>query len=476
VEKKFQVFGSELDLRAHMMEEHGEAMSQRDRAQARQVPLDFRPDAAGPSSRSGGRGFTLGPRDGPHAQQLAAPPMNAAQQAQQRRQVQADRQDESRRRKNFTTGLSESNGGSAAASAPASGAPSGRASPDETASGFATPREDVDDATAARHAALLSRVAMLVNDSATKLASFRAAVRQFKSNESSARDMVDTLFHVLDDADATAGVSRELANLFDAENDRDKQRAILEAVNSFRIEQQEHFPALGGPPTGLGTNWAGVSSGRILSAKRATHTGGGGGAGRDVWTRVEAAAARPRATVGANGRHVPGAGGSLATTNFPALGAAGPSGSGSSRPSTHSTPWASGGSGSSSKSPSALVPQVRASTSFVGTSTAPSKPAIQKVPNKGAFPSLPTLSTAKSKAAERAALFSKPTARDESIARIRGTAVKPQATKGWGAGSASDGVAALDVNDVEAEAPAATSSKKKGKQKQLLFSVSARPS
>jgi hypothetical protein len=86
------------------------------------------------------------------------------------------------------------------------------------------------------------------------------------------------------------------------------------------------------------------------------------------------------------------------------------------------------------------------------------------------------LSTAKSKAAERAALFSKPTARDESIARIRGTAVKPQATKGWGAGSASDGVAALDVNDVEAEAPAATSSKKKGKQKQLLFSVSARPS
>lgn len=249
IEKKFQVFGSELDLRAHMMEEHGEAMSQRDRAQARQVHLNFSARTEPGPSRAGGRGFSLSngaptpmrEAIAPRAQQLAAPPMNNAQAAQQRRQVQTDRQDESRRRKNFVTGLTDPNRATPNPSAPASGRQSGRASPEESASGFATPREDVDDATAARHAALLSRVAMLVNDSATKLASFRAAVRQLKNNESTAKDMVDTIYHVLDkDADATAGVVREISNLFDADGERDKQRAILEAVNAFRVQVSLH--------------------------------------------------------------------------------------------------------------------------------------------------------------------------------------------------------------------------------------------
>lgn len=445
-------------------------MSQRDRAQARQVHIDFsaRPDA-GPS-RAGGRGFSLGTRETPQAQQLAAPPMNAAQAAQQRRQVQTDRQEEGRRRRAFVTGLTES--GSASASAPVSAPVSGRQSPQESASGFATPREDVDDATAARHAALLSRVSMLVGESPTKLASFRSAVRQFKNNESSAKDMVDTLFHVLDqDRESTTGVGREVANLFDSEGDKEKQQAILAALNAFRIEQQEQFPALGGAPTGVGTNWAGVSSGRILSAKRATHTGRGGSHSHAVWDRVEAAAHQPRATTGLNGRHVPGASGPsrLAPSNFPSLNNAGPS-----RPSTHSTPWAGGGAGSSSKTPSALAgPQIR-SVNFpsVGSSK-------KSVVNKAAFPSLPT-SNAKSKAEERAALFSKPNARQESIARIRGTAPTPPPAAVWGAGSSSsvndaaNGVAEMSVDEPEAEAP--RQGKKKGKGKQLLFSVSARPS
>lgn len=245
LEKKFQVFGSELDLRAHMVEEvslcasfadekHGEAMSQRDRAQARVVNIDFsaRPAGSGGRSNAGGRGFSMG-QDVPHGQQLSAPPMNAQQAEQHRRQIATDQREESRRRRQFTTGLSESNG----QTAPSSAAASGTQTPEPSASGFSTPRADVDDATAARHAALLSRVSMLVGDSPTKLASFRSAVRQFKNNESGAKDMIDTLFHVLDqDRDSTAGVAREIANLFDSEGDKDKQRAVLEAVNAFRIE------------------------------------------------------------------------------------------------------------------------------------------------------------------------------------------------------------------------------------------------
>lgn len=223
-------------------------------------------------------------------------------------------------------------------------------------------------------------------------------------------------------------------------------------------QQQDQFPALGGPPTGLGTNWAAVSSGRILSAKRATHTSGGGGHSRAVWDRVEAAANRP--TTGINGRAVPGA---AAPTSFPALGAAGPS-----RSSTHSTPWASGGAGSSNKAPSALVPQIR-SVNYPTASTSKPKPVSQ-----AAFPALPTSSSARDKAAERAALFTKPTARDESIARIRGLAPKPPANNTWSVSGATNGVAGLSVDD-ENPTPQPGGGKKKGKQKQLLFTVSARP-
>lgn len=90
-----------------------------------------------------------------------------------------------------------------------------------------------------RHAALLSRIALLVQGNDNKLSSFRSAVRQFKNNESSAKDMIDTIFNVLDrDVESTVGVLREVAGLFD---DDEKSRAVLEAVNGFRIEVS-HIP------------------------------------------------------------------------------------------------------------------------------------------------------------------------------------------------------------------------------------------
>jgi len=55
--------------------------------------------------------------------------------------------------------------------------------------------------------------------------------------------MLDTVFNVLDrDVDATTGVMREIAGLFDGEGDRDKQRSVLEALNGFRVEVSlKHF-------------------------------------------------------------------------------------------------------------------------------------------------------------------------------------------------------------------------------------------
>jgi hypothetical protein len=72
-----------------------------------------------------------------------------------------------------------------------------------------------------------------VQGSDNKLSSFRSAVRQFKHNESSAKDMIDTIYNVLDqDTESTVGVLREVAGLFE---DEEKSRTVLEAVNAFRI-------------------------------------------------------------------------------------------------------------------------------------------------------------------------------------------------------------------------------------------------
>ena len=311
---------------------------------------------------------------------------------------------------------------------------------------------------------------MLVGESSTKLSSFRSAVRQFKNNESSANGMIDTIFNVLDrDIDAAVGVVRELANLFGAENDGDKKKAVLEAINGFRVEQREQFPSLGNAtPQGFGTGYAGIASGKILQAKRTTHTAGNSSASRHVWDRVEAAAAsrpvsRPPPS---NAARVPGTA-AYNAASFPSLGG----GSSKAGPSTtHSTPWASGGAGSGSKSPSVLAgPQIRSVNYPVPATLSGGGGKGKARLDTSAFPSLPT-----KEKDDRKALFTKPNIREESIGRITGRAAAP-APVGWG--GLSNGVQQLSLeNDAEdREPPSAGGGKKKGKGKQLLFTVSARP-
>jgi len=76
----------------------------------------------------------------PQAQSLAQTPlMTAEQAAQHRRQKQTDQREESRRRKGFNTDLTNSTREQESIANPSASG---------SRSGFATPREDVDDATA----------------------------------------------------------------------------------------------------------------------------------------------------------------------------------------------------------------------------------------------------------------------------------------------------------------------------------------
>nr|XP_019011646.1 uncharacterized protein I206_03749 [Kwoniella pini CBS 10737]OCF50427.1 hypothetical protein I206_03749 [Kwoniella pini CBS 10737] len=471
LEKKFVVFGTEMDLKAHTITEHSESMSSRDKAQSRQIAVDFSSDRRPGNRQQGSRGFTL------------AQPFDPSQ-----RQLNKDRQEENRRRKAFATGLTREDGSSGSRvtqQAEESANPAAYAS---------TSRDDVDEIVATRHAELLSRVSMLVSDSPTKLSSFRSAVRSYKNNESAAKDMVDTIFHVFDrDLDTTTGVVREISSLFSTDADGEKERNVLEALNAFRIEQQEQFPSLGNvTPRGLGSNYAGITSGKILNAKKTTGRSGG-----TVWSRVEAAAAshpvnRPTPTTGLNGRFVPGSSARVpisSTSAFPSLSGPGPgsgSGTSSSSKANASTPWAGGsGGGTGNKTPSALAgPQIRSVNFPITSNSSKSKPL-----NNSAFPSLPTTSNKGLSSIEKKALFSKPTNRDESLKRITGNITPP--TNGWGGGNGNNtpiNLDNLDINENQLSTSSITDGnssqngnqggggKKKGKSKQLLFSVSARPS
>jgi hypothetical protein len=166
---------------------------------------------------------------------------------------------------------------------------------------------------------------------------------------------------------------------------------------------------------------------------------------------VEAAAAsRPSTGMGHNQRIIPGSRAAVSSNAFPGLGAA----SGSRQTAPHSTPWASGGAGTSSKAPPVLAgPQIR-SVNF------PLPKAQNKPPSQGAFPSLPASSKPSMSAQERKALFSKPTGRSANE---------------WD-GGASEGVEGMNINgNGSGEGDTQQGGKKKGKQKQILFSVSARP-
>lgn len=78
---------------------------------------------------------------------------------------------------------------------------------------------------------------MMVHDSDTKMTSFRSAIRAFKMTESTAQNMIDTIYNVLDrDNQATISVVKHVGQIFEEDGDRDKARNILEAINGFRAQ------------------------------------------------------------------------------------------------------------------------------------------------------------------------------------------------------------------------------------------------
>lgn len=93
-----------------------------------------------------------------------------------------------------------------------------------------------------RHAAFLTRLDALTPNAANAVPAVSAAIRSYRASESGPRDVISTLFEVVDrDLDTTARLISLLVELLD---DEDKRRALLSAWNGFKLEVIEKVNGL----------------------------------------------------------------------------------------------------------------------------------------------------------------------------------------------------------------------------------------
>ncbi|KAJ7087663.1 hypothetical protein B0H15DRAFT_1022723 [Mycena belliarum] len=451
--RKFVVFGSALDLQAHLVEEHGGEMGKGGRRDARRVEAGWDEVRAGPGPGGRGRGRERerdrdrdrgggggGQREAPPHQQREAPP-HQPQPVPAQVPAQAQRAPGGgRRREGFGAALTVEGESTPPAPTPTPSPP--------------PPRGDVDPAVAERHSAFLARLASLAPNPTTALPAARAAIRSFRAGEAPARDLVSTVFSILDRRmEAAASIVNALVDLLE---EGEQRTELLGAWRGFEVEQRRQFPDL--VPGGAGSGYAGIASGRVLSAKHATAARGG----RQVWDRVAQAAS--------------------SSQRFPAL-ASGAAGSSAPRPGQRNTPWSASAAGVGFAPSASFVPPqngARAPAPVVPHSThMPAAPASGKAPPKlsnSLFPELAPSAAARPKAQVRG---------NVSLRNILGSSASP-GPGAWGPSAAGPGPADTTNSTSEAREEGAGdpppggggSGKKKGKGKgkQTLFTLGTFPS
>lgn len=385
LEKKFVVFDSELDLKAHQLQNHPNGLSKDARRDARLVDIsgfDYRTPYQNPRGgrreRQGGRG-----RD-PNTEALpqsTAQPLRRDELAYQRQMAiqssqsvaprtfggqltsppaAAARPNGHQEPETVTASRSHTNTNASFPAIdnlnlnPSNPSPRPPSSPAPTHA--LTPQEQ---ARRLHHASVMDRASTLLNHDPSKLNSFRTAVSSYRTSSLTASQLIDTFFALFSVPAPDLGtLIKELADIY--ENDA-KRSALLKAWNDWRAINED-YPSLPGPNSGVlpGSNStaAAVGSGgyRVLKLKNST-------------------AQSSRSAVS---RH--GSWGSAANANpfpnLPAANAANRAGKGKVGP----VPWA-GGSSSSSK-PNPTNPQQVASRRQINGAAASSS-------SSDAFPALP---------------------------------------------------------------------------------------
>ncbi|OQE41850.1 hypothetical protein PENCOP_c004G07644 [Penicillium coprophilum] len=373
LEKKFVVFESQMDLKAHQIEAHPDGLSKDIRRDARMVDLAEFDNMRTPyqqqrQRRGAGRG-----RD-PNAEPLpisSAQPMTRAEVAYQRQMAIQSSQSVSTR--NFGGQLTREDvqpvraPERSAAATPVQSGPASRPQPLPTAafeglniSTNSAPVTAQDQTRRMRHQAVVERASNLLRNDATKLAEFRSRVSSYRASSISATELIDAFFSLFDTSSTELGkLIKELAEIYE---DESKRSGLLQSWNDWRAINED-YPALpaGGLLPGMSTGAVNTGGQRVLRLKSST-------------------AKSSRSAVGRSGA-LPNA----PSNPFPPLSAAaGPSSRrGKASP---ATPWAAAAPPPSFSRPSMPSPISRPSSAAPSSSRTPAAPAPR---GADSFPALP---------------------------------------------------------------------------------------
>ena len=285
LEKKFVVFESQMDLKAHQLEAHPEGLSKDARRDARIVDMstfDYRTPYQVGRQRTEGRNTGRG-RD-PDTEPLpvsSAQPLRRDELAYQRQMALQSSQFLSTR----SLGDLTLNGMSTSMRIPARPAshtaqtgipttataartPSASVINDQRSSLDPTPLTPQEQARRLRHAAVMERASNLLQNDQRKISQFRTKVSSYQTSAVSATDLIDSFFSISDASSTELGkLIKELAEIYE---DESKRNALLKAWNDWRAINED-YPALPGLSPGV-QNSASASAGgkRVLRLKSST--------------------------------------------------------------------------------------------------------------------------------------------------------------------------------------------------------------
>ena len=301
LDKKFVVFGSEMDLKAHQIEAHSNDFSRDARRDARRVDIsafDYRTphqDNRGARLERDGRGRGRG-RD-PNTESIphsTAQPLRRDELAYQRQMAIQSAQSVSTRTFGGllttidayaarTNGNDQQPSTTTAPRAYATIDPSfpaidnlhlglgSHTSPNPPSSSIpqqaSTPQER---ARQFRHTAVMVRASDMLKDDPLKILEFRSRVSSYRTSAISATQLIDTFFSLFDVPAADLGkLIKELAEIYESES---KSNDLLKAWNDWRAINED-YPSLPGPSGVLsGSTASGAGSGghRVLKLKSST--------------------------------------------------------------------------------------------------------------------------------------------------------------------------------------------------------------
>ncbi|KAI1465559.1 uncharacterized protein F4812DRAFT_436640 [Daldinia caldariorum] len=293
LEKKFVVFDSEMDLKAHQLSEHGNSLSKDVRRDARLVDLssfDYRQPYQ--QRRGGGSGRE---RDGererrgrgrdPNADPLpvsSAQPLRRDELAFQRQMAIHSSQSISNRTFGGQLSATPSSNNvtpSAQASEQATRPPNSSVStataPSVEMEGLSLTDPNLsqeDRVRLLRHSAVIERASNLLQNDRHKIATFRNQISSYRQGKLSAAALVDALFSLFADTSSSplGTLVREVADLFE---DKNKGDALRKAWNDWRAINEDYptLPGLSGMhgATSSNTGWAAAASSSPLAAATA---------------------------------------------------------------------------------------------------------------------------------------------------------------------------------------------------------------